>query len=277
MARILVVGLLALALPLAASAAAVVESLKGTARAGQRVLTQGARFTAPTSIATTPGSQITLKFDDGMQIVLDQNSLMRILHFRQAEKGGEDRAVFELLAGAARVVTGKIAAKPKQFLFNTPYTELTVATPADFSVVLVNPAYIAVREGTLISTNAWGNTTLATGSTTVVESSAAAPATIAASKMPPSAVASMKTLQAAALGVPFAAGAAPPSAAPSEAAAAPPSAPAGGPAEGAPPTVDTASTPGIPTSAILIGVGVAAAALAAGGGGGNGASSTTQH
>jgi hypothetical protein len=254
----------------------VVESLKGTARAGQRVLTQGLRFTAPTSIATEPGSQVTLKFDDGMQIMLDQNSLMRILQFRQAEKGGQDYAVFELLAGAARVVTGQIAAKPKQFFFHTPYTELTVATPADFSVVLINPAYIAVRAGTLISTNAWGNTTLATGSTSVLESSAAAPVKIANSKMPPSAVASMKTLQAAALGVPLAVGAAPPSAAPSEAAA-PPSAPAGGPAAGAPPTVDTASTPGISGTAILIGVGVAAAALAAGGGGDNGASSTTQH
>ena len=109
MARILVAGLVALALPLSAFAAAVVESVKGTARAGQRILTQGARFTAPTSIVTTPGSQITLKFDDGMQIVLDQNSLMRILQFQQAEKGGQDRAVLELLTGAARVVTGKIA------------------------------------------------------------------------------------------------------------------------------------------------------------------------
>ena len=163
MLRIVLAGLLALALPLSAFAAAVVESVKGTARAGQRILTQGARFTAPTSIVTTPGSQITLKFDDGMQIALDQNSLMRILQFQQAEKGGQDRAVLELLTGAARVVTGKIAAKPKQFFFNTPYTELTVATPADFSVVLVNPAYIAVRTGTLISTNTWGNTTLATG------------------------------------------------------------------------------------------------------------------
>ena len=66
MVRILVAGLLALALPLAASAAAVVESVKGSARAGQMALSPGVKFVAPTSIATGPGSQVTLKFDDGM-------------------------------------------------------------------------------------------------------------------------------------------------------------------------------------------------------------------
>jgi hypothetical protein len=261
MARILVAGLLALALPLAASAAAVVESVKGIARAGQLTLKQGVRFVAPTSISTGAGSQVTLKFDDGMQIVLDQNSLLRILHFRHGEKGVPDSAVFELLAGAARVVTGRIAAdNPKLFFFRTEHTELTVERPADFSVVLVNPAYIAVQAGFLISTNGWGTTVLGTGSTTIVESSSAAPAEIAASKMPPSAVASMKTLQTASLGVPASAGL-----------------PAGSPAAGAPPTVDTASTPGLPVSAIIIGVGIAAALIAGGGGGDNGASSTTNH
>ena len=107
MVRILVAVVLALALPLAASAAAVVESVKGTARAGQAALTQGMRFVAPTSVATAAGSQVTLKFDDGMQIVLDENSLLRVLHFRHAEKDVPDGAVFELLSGAARVVTAR--------------------------------------------------------------------------------------------------------------------------------------------------------------------------
>jgi hypothetical protein len=258
MVRILVAGLLALTLPLAASAAGVVESMKGTATAGQMGLTQGVRFGAPTSVSTGVGSQVTLKFDDGMQIVLDENSLLRILHFRHGEKGVPDSAVFELLLGAARVVTGRIAAgSPKLFFFRTPHTELTVERPADFSVVLVNPAYIAVQAGFLVSTNGWGTTVLGTGSTTVVESSSAAPAEIAASKMPPSAVASMKTLQTASLGVPAAA-------------------PAGGPAAGAPPTAGTPGTPAWVVPAVVVGLGVAAAAIG-GGGGGNGASSTTNH
>jgi FecR protein len=259
MFRILVAGLLALALPLAATAGAVVESVMGTARAGQRGLTQGVRVVAPTSITTGVGSQVTLKFDDGMQIVLGENSLLRMLHFRHAEKGAQDRAVFELLLGGARVVTGKIAAdSPQQFFFHTPHTDLTVEGPADFSVVLANPAYIVVNAGSLISTNGMGTTTLGTGSTTVVPSSSDAAAPIKPAAVPAAAAASMKTLQTASVGVPAAAPV------------------AGAQAAGAPTTAETAATPGwVLPAAVVLGLGAAAAALGGGGGGDNG--STTNH
>jgi hypothetical protein len=258
MIRILVAGLLALALPLAATASAVVESVKGTARAGQRGLTQGARVVAPTSITTGAGSQVTLKFDDGMQIVLGENSLMRMLHFRHTEKGAENRAVFELLLGGARVVTGKIAAdNPTQFFFHTPHTDLTVEGPADFSVVLVNPAYIVVNGGSVISSNGMGTTTLGAGSTTVVPSSSDAAAPIKPAAVPASAAASLKTLQTTSVGVPAAAPV------------------AGAQAAGAPAAAETAATPGWVVPAVLVGVGLGAAALAGGGGGDNG--STTNH
>jgi hypothetical protein len=259
MFRILVAGLLALALPLAATAGAVVESVKGTARAGQRGLTQGVRVVAPTSITTGVGSQVTLKFDDGMQIVLGENSLLRMLHFRHAEKGAQDRAVFELLLGGARVVTGRIAAdNPKQFFFHTPHTDLTVEGPTDFSVVLANPAYIVVNAGSLISTNGMGTTTLGTGSTTVVQSSSDAAAPIKPAAVPAIAAASMKTLQTASVGVPAAAPV------------------AGAQAAGAPTTAAAAATPGWVVPAVLVGIGLGAAALGGGGGGGDNGS-TTNH
>jgi len=252
MARILIAALLALALPLAASAAAVVESLKGTARVGQKALTQGERVVAPSSISTGAGSQVVLRFDDGMQIVLDENSLLRMLHFRHAEKGVQDRAVFELLFGGARVVTGRIAAdNPRQFFFHTPQVQLMVERPADFSVVLVNPAYIAVHAGSLISNNGWGTTTLGTGSTTVVATNATAPAAIAPSAMPQSAVASMKTLQTASVGVP-----------------------SGASAAGAPTAAATADAPEAPVLALVVTLGIIAAVLAGLEGNGN---PTTQH
>jgi hypothetical protein len=259
MVRILVAGLLALALPLAASAAAVVESVKGSARAGQMGLTPGARFAAPTSIATGSGSQVTLKFDDGMQIVLSENSLLRMLNFRHTEAGGQDRAVFELLSGGARVVTGRIVANnPKQFFFHTPHTDLTVEGPADFSVVLINPAYIAVNTGSVISNNGAGTATLGPGSTTVVASSSDAAAPVKPAAVPASAAASMKTLQTASVGVP---------------AAAPT---AGAPAAGAPATAGASETPGwVVPAAVVLGIGAAAAALGGGGGGGSG--SATSH
>ena len=93
--------------------------------------------------------------------------------------------MFELLLGGARVVTGRIAAdNPTQFFFHTPHTDLAVEGPADFSVVLVNPAYIVVSAGSVISSNGMGTTTLGTGSTTVVPSSSDAPAPIKPAAVP---------------------------------------------------------------------------------------------
>jgi ferric-dicitrate binding protein FerR (iron transport regulator) len=248
----LVAALLALALPLGASAAGVVESLKGTAVIGQRALTQGERFVAPASIRTGAGSQVVLKFDDGMQMVLDENTVVRILQFRHAEKGSEDHAFLELLFGGARVVTGRIAAdNPRSFILNTPQTRLMVERPADFSVVLVNPAYIVVHAGSLISNNAFGTTTLGTGSTTVVATSAAGPAAIAPSAMPQNAAASMKSLQTASVGVP-----------------------AGASASGAQATAAAADAPEDPVLALAVTLAIIAALLA--GLEGNG-TATTHH
>jgi hypothetical protein len=255
MVRILLAGMLALALPLAASAAAVVESMKGSVRAGETALTQGQRFTAPASISTGAGSQVTLKFDDGTQIVLNENSLLRMVDFRHTDTATQDRAVFELLRGGARVVTGRIARdNPKQFFFRTPQTQLMVERPADFSVVLVNPAYITVHVGTLTSNNGWGTTPLGPGSTSVVPTNAAAPAAIAPSAMPGAAAASMQTLQTASVGLP-----------------------AGGSASGAGAAAGTAGGVGFAVPAVLVTVGIVAAAVAKEGDDEGAAAATTHH
>lgn len=203
MVRLLVAGVLALALPLTALAAAVVESLSGRAQVGDAPLTLGQKVVAPTIISTGPGAQVFLRFDDGMQIVLSENSSLRVVDFRSASSGVTDRAVFELQRGAARVVTGKIALNtPKQFFFRTPQTQLTVERPADFTVALVNPAYITVNSGTVLSSNGWGVASLGAGSTTAIASNAAAPANMAASALPPSASSSLARLSLAQVGPP---------------------------------------------------------------------------
>jgi ferric-dicitrate binding protein FerR (iron transport regulator) len=255
MFRMLVAGVFALALPLAASATAVVESMKGSVRAGETALTQGQRFVAPASISTAAGAQVTLKFDDGMQIVLDENSLLRIVDFRHTDNGTPDRAVVELLRGGARVVTGRIARdNPKQFFFRVPQTQLMLERPADFSVVLVNPAYITVHVGSVTASNGWGATTLGPGSTTVVATNAAAPAAVAGSAVPGSAAASMKALQTASVGLP-----------------------AGGSASGAGAAAGTAGGVGFAVPAVLVTVGIVAAAVAKEGDGGEGAAAATTH
>ena len=256
MIRMLVVAVLALVLPLTASAAAVVESANGIVRAGESAIAVGERVTAPVSVATGAGSQVTLKFDDGMQIVLDQNSLLRIVEFSSAGDRAKDRAVLELLRGGARVVTGRIVMEnPMQFFFRTPQAQLMVERPADLSVVIANPTYITVHSGSVMASNGWGTATLAAGTdVALVASNNVAPGLIARSELPGNVAAAMQNLNVASVGLP-----------------------AGGSAAGAPPTASTGGgmTPGV--AAILIGVGVAAAVVAGSGGGDGGATPPPQH
>jgi hypothetical protein len=199
----LMLGLIGLGVPFSASASAIAESIKGDVHADRIPVMQGQRLVPPTAITTGPGAQVFLKFDDGMQIVLSENSLLRMIDFRYSDSGVIDRAVFELLRGAARVVTGKVALNnPKQFFFRTPQTQLMVDKPSDFTVALVNPAYITVHSGSLLSGNGWGITPLGAGSTSVVATSAVGPASIAASSLPAAASGPMGALSAVAVAPP---------------------------------------------------------------------------
>src|SRR5687768_12738969 len=194
MIRVLVAAI-ALAAPLTALAAAVVESLQGTAHAGDAPLTVGQKIVAPTSITTGAGSQAFLRFEDGTQIVLSENSLLRMVDYRFTPGSAGNRAVFDLSRGGARVVTGGIAVtSPKQFFVRLPQTELTAERPSDFTVALVNPAYITVTAGSVLSSNGYAASVLSAGSTSVVASNAAAVASIPASSLPASAASAMQTL-----------------------------------------------------------------------------------
>ena len=210
MFRVILAGLFALALPVAAFATATVQSVSGRVEAGATVVKPGVRIFPGTSINTDAGAQVFLRFDDGMQIVVHENSHLRFLDYRYTPtRGSSDRAVFELLRGAARVVTGKVAQhNPSQFFFRTPQTELQIEEPSDFTVALVNPAYITVHAGRLTSTNGFGPAQLVRGSTSAIASNAAAPVAIPASALPPSAAAATTKLAAVSV-TPVAGGAAP--------------------------------------------------------------------
>ncbi len=207
MFRLFLAGVLALATPLCASAHGVFESLKGEVLVGNNPVPQGRRIVAPSTVSTGAGAQASLKFDDGTQIVLGENSLMRVLDYRyqpQTTSASGDRAVFELLRGSARVVTGKIVVNnAKEFHFRTPHTELSVERGADFQVALVNPAYIHVNAGTVISNNGWGSpVALNAGTTSVVATSSTAPAAISVAELPASAASAMGSLSVASVGAP---------------------------------------------------------------------------
>src|SRR5688572_9798379 len=206
MFRRFVAAVLALTLPfsaLAQTAGAVVESLRGVAHVGNAELKQGQRLAAPSAVSTQAGAQAFLLFDDGMQIVLSENSLLRIVDFRHGQGGG-DRAVLELLRGSARVVTGRVAANDAtQFFFRTPQAEFKVEDASDFSVALWNPAYVRVHSGRVTAGNGQGVTVLTEGSTSMIASGNAVPAPAVASNIPPSVAGAMSNLALASVSSPY--------------------------------------------------------------------------
>jgi hypothetical protein len=252
MFRMLVAGLIAAAFPLAASATALVESMNGTVLSGQAPVKQWQRLVGPTPISTGAGSQVVLRFDDGMRVVLAENSLLRIGDF---QGGAQNVAELGLLRGGARVVTGQLVqTTPKQFLFRTAQAQLTMDRPADFSVVQINPTYVLAHAGSVLVRNGWGTETAEAGSgTVVVADNNVRPGVVALSSLPSNAAAALQSVNVASASLP-----------------------AGGAATGAAATAAPAGT-SIALPGLLITLGILAAALALEGGNDSEATSATNH
>ena len=202
MLRLLAVGILALAPCAAFATAVVVESISGEVLANSAPVFQGQPLLAEQNITTGPGAQLVLRFDDGMQVAVNENSRLRLVDFRYT-KGPNDRAVFDLLQGGARISTGEVArANPKQFFLRTPQAQFGVQGPADFSVVLVNPAYLTVNVGTVLASNGAGTVAFGAGATATVATNAALAMPLAASSFPPAASSAFGGLQTAAVSAP---------------------------------------------------------------------------
>lgn len=202
MLRQLSAAVLALALPLAAFASATVHSLQGDVQANGAPIFQGQVLLAEANIVTGAGAQVILHFGDGMQVAVNENSRLRMVDYRYT-RGPNDRAVFDLLQGAARVATGEIArTNPKQFFFRTPQAQFGVQSAADFTVVLVNPAFLTVSSGTVLASNGAGTVAFGAGATATVATSGALAAPVAASAFPPVASSAFGNLQVAAVAAP---------------------------------------------------------------------------
>lgn len=199
-------------------AAANVQSVRGDVRAGNVQLAVKDRVTSGATVTTGAGAQVVLRFDDGQQVVLNENTVFRIVDFRyrEAEAGG-DRAVFDLLRGALRMVSGLVGARNRDnFQLRIPQATIGIRG-TDFMVALVNPAFTSVHTGAISVSNAGGTTVFGAGSYGSVTSSSALAASIPSSALPAGASSAFSSM-----------GAAPGVTAGGMAAGAPPSAAVGG-------------------------------------------------
>ncbi|HXU41048.1 MAG TPA: outer membrane beta-barrel protein [Burkholderiales bacterium] len=131
----------------APTGAAVVESLKGDLTAGTGRLAEGARVDFPATLRTGPGAQALLTFGDGMQVLIDEKSQLRVLDFRQT--GTAARAVMDLSAGAARFVTPE----ENRLFVRTPEATLEAASASDFSLVAGAGTHLSVERGAVTASS----------------------------------------------------------------------------------------------------------------------------
>ena len=247
---------LAAALPAAAWANAEIQSLNGDVRVGtsKQVLIasrQGQRLASGTTIVTGANSQAVLKFDDGGQMVLGQNTEFRIVDSAYSrDNPGADRGIFDLVRGALRVVSGAIGSRNRQaWALRAPQVTIGLRG-TDFMVVAAEQAYFNVTQGAIAVSNGYGTSVLGAGTIATVPSSASAVAMIPSSSLPPAASTAFTSMASA------------------------PGVVGGGMAVGAGPAGGVAAG-GIGAGTMAIGIGAAAAALAAGGK--SGSSSATHH
>jgi hypothetical protein len=200
--RSLVCGLfmLALAIPSTVLANATVASVRGDVRAGNQTLTQGQRITGPNTITTGGDAQVVLNFDDGGRVVLHQNTEFRIVDFRYNQsKADENRAIFDIIKGALRVVTGVVAQRNQRgFQVRAPQATIGVRG-TDFMVAIVNPLYVSVTHGAIAVNNAAGTVAFGAGSVGSVASASALGATIPATALPAAASGAFSSMSSVAL------------------------------------------------------------------------------
>ena len=135
--RLLAVGIAALAMPCVGLASATVESVSGEVLSNGLPVFKGQVLLTEANVTTAEASTVLLRFDDGMNVALNENSRLRIVDFRYT-RGPNDRVVMDLLQGGARVSTGQVArANPKQFFFRTPqYAQGQQLLVADVNAVI---------------------------------------------------------------------------------------------------------------------------------------------
>jgi hypothetical protein len=240
MIRILAAALAALALPSTAFAGATVEGIKGIAHVGPNQVIEGQKIEDGSTITTEIDSSVVLGFDDGQKMMIGPSSHFRLVSFRyQARSPGGDYAVFDLLKGALRVITGALAGRSKEsWAVRTPQFTIGVRG-TDFIVAVGNGSHVNVVSGQVALTNGAGTVVFGPGSIASAATNGALAAPATASSVPATASTAFQSMGSA----PLAAG--------------------GGAAGGAAGAAGTAGAGiGFAAPAIAVGIGVGAAAVA---------------
>lgn len=191
----------------AAFADATVTTMSGDVRADTQQLSQGQRVFSGNTIHLGPGAQATLRFEDNTQVVLNENTTLRITDFRyRAQEPNADRTTLDLLRGALRYVTGIIGSRNRNTIaLRVPQATIGIRG-TDFMVALVNPAFVNVISGSVAASNSAGTVVFGPSAIGQIATASSLAVPIQASALPAAASSAFSNLAAAKVAAAAAAG-----------------------------------------------------------------------
>lgn len=200
---VLAAGIAALVWAANASGAGIVADLQGEVRVDGRTAAPGERVSPGEVVSAGAGARAVLHFDDDQRVLLHEGTQFRIVQFRyQAQEPAADRAVFELVRGVLRIITGALAHRsPTAFELRTD-SMIVGVRGTDFMVAVVNPAYVSVLRGTIVARNAAGTTAFGPGELGTIASHAMPASSIARDALPAPVASAFDRLGALRIGLP---------------------------------------------------------------------------
>lgn len=127
--------------------------------------------TLPNNATVTTGakSYAVLKFEDGTAVLLKENTAFQVQTYSYSAKAPEtSSAIFNLVRGGMRMVTGLLATRNRDALkVGSPLATIGIRG-TEFVAELVNPYYIQVINGTITVTNSAGAVVFSAGQAAVV-------------------------------------------------------------------------------------------------------------
>ena len=188
-------------------AAAVVESLTGTANVGARVLAVGQRVNAGETITTGANSRVILRFDDGHATLLNDETEFRIVDYVfDRNDASKDRFTFDFLKGALRVVSSVFTnRRPDAYALRAPQSTIGIRG-TDFMAAIYNPLAVSVIQGITTVANAAGTVAVGAGSIVSVATAGTLAVATTAAALPAGVTAGFSSMSSATLAGSAAAG-----------------------------------------------------------------------
>lgn len=168
----------------------VVATSQKSPSAPSRPLTLGSPVYNSDILKSEKGAYAVLVFKDKGRITLEESSSFAVKDYSFKNNKSEDKAIYKLIKGGMRVLTGKIGKTNKQsFSIETPVATIGIrGTGFDLFFSSSEGLYSSVWLGTITQTNDSGMSELSLGSAALINSLKTQPKPVALSELPNSKV-----------------------------------------------------------------------------------------